>query len=79
MRGLLNPPALVMLMVQVIIASVSVLYKVAVNDGTSISVLTAYRLIFAAAITIPLAFIFERLINSYYSMHSYRIELLFVD
>ncbi|WJX16141.1 hypothetical protein P8452_06213 [Trifolium repens] len=60
MRGLLNPPALVMLMVQVIIASVSVLYKVAVNDGTSISVLTAYRLIFAAAITIPLAFIFER-------------------
>jgi hypothetical protein len=36
-----------MLMVQVIIASVSVLYKVAINDGTSVSVLTAYRLIFA--------------------------------
>lgn len=53
-------PALMMLMVQIVFASVNVLYKLAINDGMSVRVLTAYRLIFAAATTIPLALIFER-------------------
>ncbi|MCH97277.1 Auxin-induced protein 5NG4, partial [Trifolium medium] len=44
----------------VLIASVSVFYKVALNDGMSVSVLTAYRLIFAAATTVPLALVLER-------------------
>ncbi|CAJ2649108.1 WAT1-related protein At1g25270-like [Trifolium pratense] len=53
-------PALMMLMVQIAFASVNVLYKLAINNGMSVRVLTAYRLIFAAATTIPLALIFER-------------------
>lgn len=53
-------PAMMMLMVQIAFASVNVLYKFAINDGMSVRVLTAYRLIFAAATTIPLALIFER-------------------
>ncbi|KAK7302477.1 hypothetical protein RJT34_13367 [Clitoria ternatea] len=53
-------PALLMLMVQIFFASVNVLYKVAINDGMSVRIVTAYRLIFAAASTIPLALIFER-------------------
>ncbi|XP_027338079.1 WAT1-related protein At1g25270-like [Abrus precatorius] len=53
-------PALMMLMVQIAFASVNVLYKVAINDGMSVRVLTAYRLIFGAACTVPLALIFER-------------------
>ncbi|KAK7328225.1 hypothetical protein VNO77_22327 [Canavalia gladiata] len=53
-------PALMMLVVQIAFASVNVLYKIVINDGMSVRVLTAYRLIFAAASTIPLALIFER-------------------
>ncbi|KAK7331667.1 hypothetical protein VNO80_28404 [Phaseolus coccineus] len=53
-------PALLMLMVQIAFASVNVLYKLVINDGMSVSVITAYRLIFAAACTVPLTLIFER-------------------
>ncbi|WJX26268.1 hypothetical protein P8452_15214 [Trifolium repens] len=53
-------PALMMLMVQIAFASVNVLYKLAINNGMSVRVLTAYRLIFAAATTILLPLIFER-------------------
>jgi len=53
-------PALLMVMVQIAFAFVNVLYKLAINDGMSVIILTAYRLIFAAACTIPLALIFER-------------------
>ncbi|TKY45375.1 WAT1-related protein [Spatholobus suberectus] len=53
-------PALMMLAAQIAFASVNVLYKLVINDGMSVRILTAYRLIFAAACTIPLALIFER-------------------
>ncbi|XP_073226591.1 uncharacterized protein [Cicer arietinum] len=53
-------PGLMMVLVQITFASVHVLYKFAINNGMSVRVLTAYRLIFAAACTIPLALIFER-------------------
>ncbi|WVY95268.1 hypothetical protein V8G54_034356 [Vigna mungo] len=49
MHGL--KPALLMLMVQIAFASVNVLYKLAINDGMSVRIITAYRLIFAAAST----------------------------
>ncbi|XP_058752266.1 WAT1-related protein At1g25270-like [Vicia villosa] len=58
MHGL--KPALMMLTVQIAFASLNVLYKLAINNGMSVRVLTAYRLIFAAATTIPLALFFER-------------------
>jgi len=56
-------PALLMVMVQIAFASVNVLYKVAINNGMSVIILTSYRLIFAAATTILLALIFERSIH----------------
>lgn len=52
--------ALMMLMVQVLFATMNVFYKLAINDGMSVRVLTAYRLIFATAATLPLALLFER-------------------
>ncbi|KAF7803669.1 WAT1-related protein [Senna tora] len=52
--------ALLMVSVQIAIASVNVLYKVAINHGMNVRVLTAYRLIFASAFTIPLALVYER-------------------
>lgn len=64
-------PALLMLVVQIALASVNVLYKLAINDGMSVRVVTAYRLIFAAASTIPLALFFERF------MHPHLVPKLF--
>ena len=57
-------PALMMLIVQIAFASVNVMYKVAFNHGMSVRVLTAYRLIFASAFTIPLALILERYMHA---------------
>lgn len=65
-------PALMMLMVQILFASVNVLYKIAINHGMSVRVLTAYRLIFATATTIPLALFFER-------SHTFFIQFLFLN
>lgn len=48
-------PDLMMVMVQISFASVNVLYKLVINDGMNVKVPTAYRLMFAAATTIPLA------------------------
>lgn len=53
-------PALLMILVQIAFAAVNVLYKLAINDGMSVRVLTAYRLIFGAASTVVLVLIFER-------------------
>ncbi|XP_020239771.1 WAT1-related protein At1g68170 isoform X1 [Cajanus cajan] len=53
-------PVLLMALVQVAYASVNVLYKLAINDGMSIRVVTAYRLMFAVVFTFSLSLIFER-------------------
>ncbi|KAL2571211.1 hypothetical protein AAZX31_18G277600 [Glycine max] len=53
-------PTLLMVLVQVSYAFSSVLYKLAINDGMSLRVLSAYRLIFGAAFSFSLALIFER-------------------
>lgn len=55
--------ALLMAMVQIGYASASAMYKLAVNDGMSITVVTAYRLMFATVFTLPLSLIFERSIH----------------
>lgn len=52
--------ALLMIVVQILLASVNVLYKVAINDGIDVKILTSYRLMFAAASTIPMAIFLER-------------------
>ncbi|XP_054800726.1 WAT1-related protein At1g25270-like isoform X3 [Prosopis cineraria] len=53
-------PAVLMVMVQVAYAGVNVLFKLAINDGMSMRIATAYRLLFASAFTLPLALLFER-------------------
>ncbi|KAK6916117.1 hypothetical protein RJ641_018978 [Dillenia turbinata] len=53
-------PALVMVLVQIILAGVNVLYKLAANNGISLKVMVAYRLMFATAFVLPVALIFER-------------------
>ncbi|KAK7255812.1 hypothetical protein RIF29_29234 [Crotalaria pallida] len=62
MRGVLQElkPALLMVLTQITSASTNMLYKVALNDGVSIRVVTAYRLTFATAFAVLLALIFER-------------------
>lgn len=49
-----------MVMVQLAFATVNVLYKLAINDGMSMRIATAYRLLFASAFTLPLALLLER-------------------
>ncbi|KAB1206971.1 hypothetical protein CJ030_MR7G008113 [Morella rubra] len=47
--------------VQLSFAGVNVFYKLAANDGMSLSIIIAYRFIFATAFVIPLALLIERL------------------
>lgn len=56
-------PAMMMVVVQVAFAGVNVLYKLAANQGMSLSVIVAYRFIFAAAFMIPLAFFVEMFVS----------------
>ncbi|KAG5000570.1 hypothetical protein AAZX31_08G180700 [Glycine max] len=53
-------PILLMVLVQVANAWVNVLYKLALNDGMNLSIIVAYRYVFATAFIAPLAFIVER-------------------
>ncbi|XP_061350826.1 WAT1-related protein At1g25270-like [Gastrolobium bilobum] len=53
-------PVLLMIVVQCLYAAVNILLKIVANDGMSLSVLIAYRFIFAAGFIIPFALIFER-------------------
>ncbi|XP_054797521.1 WAT1-related protein At1g25270-like [Prosopis cineraria] len=52
--------ACMMIVVQVAYAGVSILYKMVANEGTSLSVLMAYRFLFASAFMLPLAFFMDR-------------------
>ncbi|KAE8654377.1 Mtn21-like protein, putative isoform 2 [Hibiscus syriacus] len=54
----LKPP-LLMVVVQ-LIAGINVMYKLAANDGMSLRLIVVYRFLFAYAIMVPLALIFER-------------------
>ncbi|KAG5525935.1 hypothetical protein RHGRI_032288 [Rhododendron griersonianum] len=53
-------PAMMMVTVQAALAGVNIFYKLAGNNGMSLSVLIAYRFIFAAAFIVPLALVVER-------------------
>lgn len=67
MKGIWNrvhglKPVMLMVLVQIAYAAVNVLYKLAINDGMTVKVATAYRLAFGSVFTIPLALITERFI-----------------
>ncbi|KAE8702256.1 hypothetical protein F3Y22_tig00110485pilonHSYRG00146 [Hibiscus syriacus] len=51
---------LIMVLVQLIFAGMNVMYKLAANDGMSLRLIVVYRFMFASAIMVPLALIFER-------------------
>ncbi|CAL5213704.1 unnamed protein product [Lathyrus oleraceus] len=53
-------PDVLMVLVQIAFAVVTILYKLAIHDGMSFRVATAYRLICASAFTIPIALFFDR-------------------
>lgn len=53
-------PVILMVFVQIAYAAVNVLYKLAINDGMSMRVASAYRLLFASASTVPLALAINR-------------------
>ncbi|CAK8576984.1 unnamed protein product [Lathyrus sativus] len=53
-------PEILMVLVQIAIAAVNIIYKLAINDGMSMRVAAAYRLICASLFTIPIALIFDR-------------------
>ncbi|KAL6345966.1 hypothetical protein AAG906_025246 [Vitis piasezkii] len=61
LRNLLEglKPAMTMVVVQIIFGGLNIMYKLARNDGMSMKILVAYRNIFATAIMVPLALIFE--------------------
>ena len=53
-------PTIAMVMVQIAWGGINVLYKLAKNDGMSMKIMIAYRMIFATASMLPLAFFLER-------------------
>ncbi|TKY59554.1 WAT1-related protein [Spatholobus suberectus] len=53
-------PVLLMIVLQILYAVVNIMLKLVADDGMSLSVLIAYRFIFASAFIVPLALIFER-------------------
>ncbi|KAL6515269.1 hypothetical protein OROHE_018901 [Orobanche hederae] len=53
-------PTLIMLLVQTLLSMVNIGYKLAANDGMSLSVLIAYRLVFGAGFITPIAIFAER-------------------
>ena len=58
--GLIINPATTMVAVQVAFVAVNVFYKLAANDGMSLSVVVTYRFIFATAFILPVALFLER-------------------
>ncbi|TYG74756.1 hypothetical protein ES288_D04G207900v1 [Gossypium darwinii] len=51
---------LLMVLVQIIFAGINVMYKLASNDGMSSRIIVVYRFMFATAVMVPLALLFER-------------------
>jgi len=56
-------PVLLMIVVQSIYALVNIMFKIVINDGTSLSILIAYRFIFSTAFIVPFGILFERCIS----------------
>ncbi|KAG0502749.1 hypothetical protein HPP92_002821 [Vanilla planifolia] len=53
-------PAAGMVLVQIVFAGVNLFYKLAINDGMDLSVLVAYRYLFATVSLAPFAFFFRK-------------------
>jgi len=72
---------ILMVLVQFAYATLNVIYKLAIKDGMNMRVVTAYRLLFASAFTVPVALIFDRFfINTvfsfFYKLHHLLSQLI---
>ena len=52
-------PVMVMVIIQIAFGGINIFYKLATNDGMSVKIMVAYRMMFAAASMVPLALILE--------------------
>jgi hypothetical protein len=71
-------PIMLMLISQIALAATNIISKLAINDGMSMRVATAYRFIFASAFTIPVALIFDRYVSTFILFYTF-IFACFVD
>ncbi|CAK7328524.1 unnamed protein product [Dovyalis caffra] len=53
-------PGIAMIFVQIVFGGINIVYKLVINDGMSMRVAVAYRLLFGAAFLCPIALIVER-------------------
>ncbi|KAF9666036.1 hypothetical protein SADUNF_Sadunf16G0187100 [Salix dunnii] len=53
-------PGIALIFVQIVFGGINIVYKLVINDGMSIRVAVAYRLLFGAAFLCPIALIVER-------------------
>lgn len=65
MEGL--KPVLGMILVQTVFAGMNIIYKLAIDDGMDLRILTAYRHAFATVFLVPVAFILERYLGINFS------------
>lgn len=65
MEGL--KPVLGMILVQTVFAGMNIIYKLAIDDGMDLRILTAYRHAFAIVFLVPVAFILERYLGNNFS------------
>ena len=71
-------PTIAMVMIQITFGGIHVLYKLAKNDGMSMKIMIAYRMIFATASMVPLALILERWLLKYLSIVWSIFHFLFI-
>jgi hypothetical protein len=76
MKGICNSleglmPIMLMLISQIALAATNIISKLAINDGMSMRVATAYRFIFASAFTIPVALIFDRYVSTFILFYTF--------
>ncbi|TXG67494.1 hypothetical protein EZV62_008769 [Acer yangbiense] len=56
-------PGVILIFVHIVFGGTPVFYKLALNDGMSMTVLATYRLIFSAVSLAPIAFFVERCVT----------------
>jgi hypothetical protein len=66
-----------MILVQTGFAGMNIFYKLAIDDGMDLRILTAYRYAFATVFLVPLAFILERYVLRYLCINFSRLSFFF--
>ena len=59
-----SKPGILMVVVQMVYAGMNILYKLVSENGVNLRILIAYSMLFATAVMVPLALIFQRCCSS---------------